>query len=334
MLTVISIIPAVKKHASYSALVGWAMVFITELLKIEVKEELPRTIALKAFPDILPKLIEHFSLQPAQLNDYKRQKTGFAIYRGVDHSMADREKVGKDSQNMADILCKCVALGLNTEVEKIVSKVLAEFHNASAEHFDIVVIGFLKRVLTALLSQKADLTDPRLRLLFQHGLAIYIDRFVKPEPERPTNWTRTARGCGCFHCIQLDEFLRSPNTQEFRCNSGVSPRKHLEMMLCRDAEDYNFETDKRHSPHTLIITKTTRNVQYTIDHAAWDRRGKTAVAGMKDLGVEPLKKLLGDQFDATMGLKWVRLGAHTSGSRPLNHMAQMAADDIEVITIE
>jgi hypothetical protein len=61
---------------------------------------------------------------------------------------------------------------------------------------------------------------------------------------------------------------------------------------------------------------------------------KLAVARMTELGVEPLKKLLGDQFDATFGLRWIRLGAHNSVARPSNRGAQVPADDIEVITID
>jgi hypothetical protein len=283
-------------------------------------------------------MVKHFSLSSVQRAGYKRQKMGPGMYSAMNHDMGVSEtveKLIKDSQNMADILCMCVALGLDSEADQIISKVLVETHNIPAEHYDVVVLGFLKKVLVHLSDQETDLTNPRFQLLFQHGLAIYIDRFVRPEPARPTNWTRTAQGCGCLHCKDLDKFLCSPNEQEFRCNNGVKPRQHLEKILShRDLGDFKFETDKRRSPHTLIITKTTRNGEYARAHEQWDQRGKAAVARMKALGVKTLKKLLGDQFDATIGLKWVMLGAHNSGSQRLNHIAQAAADDIEVITID
>jgi hypothetical protein len=335
VLTMASITHAVKKHASCAGLV---MVFMIELLKPSDESKIPQEAALKVFRDVLPDMVKHFSLGSIKPAGCKRQKTGLGMYYAMNHDRSVSEtveKLTKNSRNMADILCKCVALGLTSEADQIISKVLAETHNVPAEHYDMVVLGFLKKVLVHLSGQEADLTNPQFQLLFQHSLAIYIDHFVRPEPVRPTNWTRTARGCGCLQCKDLENFLRSPNEQEFRCNSGVKPRRHLETILSsQHPGDYIFETDKRRSPHTLIITKTTRNGEFTRDHADWDQRGKTAVARMKELGVEPLKKVMGDQFDATMGLKWVRLGEHNSGPRRLNHMAQTPADDIEVITID
>ena len=335
VLTIASITHAVKQHASCAGLV---MIFMIELLKSSNESKIPREAALKAFRDVLPDMVKYFSLGSIEHAGSKRQKTGFGMYYAMNHDRRISEmveKLNKDSQNMADILCKCVALGLTSEADQIISKVLAETHNIPAEHYDVVVLGFLKRVLVHLSDQEADLTNPRFQLLFQHSLAIYVDRFVRPEPTRPTNWTRTARGCGCLQCKDLEKFLRNPNEQEFRCNNGLQPRRHLETILSSQYPgDYIFETDKRRSPHTLIITKTTRNGEFTRDHADWDQRGETAVARMKELGVESLKKVMGDQFDATMGLKWVRLGAHISDHQRLIHTIQTSADDIEVITID
>jgi hypothetical protein len=122
--------------------------------------------------------------------------------------------------------------------------------------------------------------------------------------------------------------------QQFHCNNGLQARKHLEGILYHDKQDYIFETDKRRSPHTLIITKTRANPQFTREHTAWQSRWRAAQADMKKIGFEPLRKLLGDQYDATVNLKWLRFEARNPPSGLSNQMAQAPADDIEVIAIE
>jgi hypothetical protein len=331
LLNMASITSALKKHMRTSG--ELVMAFMKELMKTSDEFGPPPAAAVEAFREVLPDVVKNLSLRVVPPNGNKRQKMDSGMHHGMNYNRVPSESVGKlnkMSQNIADTLCQCVTLGLISEADQM----LSEIHKIPVEHIDEVVLVFLKRVHIQISKQEANLTNSRFQLLFQHSLAIYIDRFVKPEPAKPTNWTRPTRGCGCIHCKDLDAFLRSPNTQEFRCNSGVKPRAHLESMLIQDYGDFKFETDKRRSPHTLIITKTTLNGQYTKEHQAWDQRVKMAVARMTELGVEPLKKLLGDQFDATFGLKWIRLGAHNSVTRPLNRRAQVPVDDIEVITID
>lgn len=309
------------------------MVFSTELLKAVDEEKVSRNIATAAFRDILPDMIERFSLQLTESRANKRQKTN----SGMNHAVEGSETKGnliKDSQNMAIILCQCQTLGLTSEIDQIISKVLTEMDKVSLECFNTVILGFLKAVLKHLLKQGADLTEPRFQLLYQHGLTIYIDRYVQPEPIKSANWSRAPTTCDCFYCVNLNKFLCSPVEQQFRCNKGLQARKHLESIMYRDKADYIFETNKSRSPHTLIITKTIANSQFVRDHAAWKQRGKTAQQEMKELGHEPLRKLLGDQFDATLDLKCVKLGACSPRNGLLNHKAQAPADDIEIITIE
>lgn len=312
------------------------MVFVTELLKAGDDGRIPHDVALEAFRIILPDMVEHFSLRPTQSGGYKRVKTGCETYRSIlprnspCHAMPGDSL--KDSSNMAYVLCYCLTLGLIPAVDQIISKILVETHAAPVDLFDTVLLPIFKDVVSSLLEQGADLTEPRFRLLFQHGLAAYIDRYVQPEPTKPTDWTRSARGCGrCSDCRELDSFLRNPNLQIGRFSKLGKIRKHLEQQLYMDRDDYKFDTDKNGSPHTLVIKKTSRISQFGRDHDAWKQRGKWAIQNIQSMGIETLRKLLGDQFNAIISLKSVQKGA---GDLFSNRLAQEAADDIEVITID
>jgi hypothetical protein len=325
-------VPTIKRHAALSDLL---MAFIMELFKAVDDGQILCDIALKAFRYVLPDMIGHFSLQPAQPTGYKRAKTGPEIYQ----TMVDRASPGlslsgglfPDSLNLAFTLCKCLSLGLTSELDQIISKILTESHAVPVELFDQVILPFFKILVKFLVKQEAQLTEPRFRLLFQQGLAIYKDRYVMHEPTKPTDWTRSARGCGCNDCNELDSFLRSPILQTGRFSRVQKMRKHLEQRLSYDYKDYKFDTDKSKSPHTLVIKKTRNITQFTRDHDEWKRRGKWAIQNIQSMGVEPLRKLLGDQFDAMMELKWVQAGTR---SGLLNYMALEPVDDIEVITID
>jgi hypothetical protein len=131
------------------------MVFTIELLKASDEQKVSCDVATAAFRDILPDMIEHLSLRPAQSRGNKQQKMGY----GLAHTTTDSENieiVTKDSQNIADILCKCQALGLTSEVDQIISQVLVEIHNISIEHLNSAILGFLEKVLNHLLTQRAD----------------------------------------------------------------------------------------------------------------------------------------------------------------------------------
>jgi hypothetical protein len=296
---------------------------------------IPYDVALKAFRSVLPDMVEHFSLQLPQPAGYKRVKTGSELYQ----TMVDRASPGpsisggsfQESLNLAFLLCMCSKLDLTPELDQIISKILTESHTVSVELFDQVILPFFKILVKMLDKQEAHLTEPRFRLLFQQGLAIYQDRYVKPEPSKPTDWTRLARGCGCNDCNELDSFLCSPILRTGRFCRVQKTRKHLELRLSCDYNDYKFDTDRHGSPQTLVITKTRNVSQFTRDLDQWKIRGKWAIQNIKAMGVEPLRKLLGDQFDVIMGLKSVQKGARNG---LLNNMAQEPADDIEVITID
>jgi len=326
------LVPTLKKHAASS---GLLMAFIVELFKTADDGQIPCDVALEAFRFVLPDMVEHFSLQPPQPAGSKRVRTGSELYQ----TMIDRASPGsslsggsfQDSLNLAFVLCKCSKLGLTSELDQIISKVLTESHTVRVELFDQVILPFFKVFVKFLVKQEANLTEPRFRLLFQQGLAIYQDRYVKQAPTKPTDWARPAKGCGCNDCNELDSFLCSPILQTGRFTRVQKMRKHLEQRLSYDYEDYKLDTDRNGSPQTLVITKTKNVTQFKRDHHEWKKRGKWAIQNIQSMGVEPLTELLGDQFDVIMGLKSVQKGAR---SGLLNNMGQERADDIEVIAID
>lgn len=63
----------------------------------------------------------------------------------------------------------------------------------------------------------------------------------------------------------MNDFLKSPEQQQWHYMAGKSSREHVEAQL-RDPI-YSFETLKHRSPHTLVVTK--RGMNYDMALRAW-----------------------------------------------------------------
>lgn len=325
----------VKKYTSSSGLV---IVFLEELLKAGEEEQFPHDIMLNAFREVFPNMLKDFSLRHAQDNSYQRQKTGQEKRRVAEGQgspyLATSAKRSIENWKIASVLCKYLTLGLDSEFDQLISKILVETYAIPIGHYDEVLLPLLKVFLKILLEKEADLTKPRVRLLFQQGLAIYIDRYIRPEPRKPTDWTRYARECLCEYCVELNSFLLDPNMQQCRFTKNFGVRMHLQSQLSADEDDYKVETDMSSAAHTLVITKTSACSQYLRESIAWKSRSAAASQKIRSLGLGPLRELLGDQFDAIINLIWVKLGSGDQGDGRMSHTAQAPVEDPEVITIE
>ncbi|CAG8978430.1 hypothetical protein HYALB_00013248 [Hymenoscyphus albidus] len=294
------ILPAVKANIAHTPMV---IAFLTRLLKDDPKANLPEQVTRNIFRDVISDLAENFSLGSLEQKRVKPNK-GFVSY----YSMYSRpEKIvvevdSHNSENIAVLLCSCLDLGLLTELGQICRKIAAEAQTVNVDLFESVYIPFLKTLCVMLKDGSA---TPETQTLFQSVLSTYTHRWVKPEPEPPTNWIRPRVACRCGDCLGLNRFLQSPNEEVGKFPMAEKRRFHMTNVL-QSVGGYKLTTLTSGSPYTLEVTKTL--FQYEEAHEAWLDRCNTAKEQVLTMG-RNFRALLGDKFDAITLLKYWDLPA-------------------------
>lgn len=78
----------------------------------------------------------------------------------------------------------------------------------------------------------------------------------KPEP--PSDWRRSASvSCHCRYCTELNSFLADPDSETRRIRAREDLRLHLIDAIRRYACDVTHEVDRKGTPFSLVLTKTT-----------------------------------------------------------------------------
>ncbi|KAG5663343.1 hypothetical protein KAF25_001279 [Fusarium avenaceum] len=130
---------------------------------------------------------------------------------------------------------------------------------------------------------RRDFLEPLIKVLKTHNVPpipavqgffeiALRDIFHKPINTRLVHlpgWAHQERHCSrssnCGECRQMNDFLKSPEQQQWHYMAGKPSREHVEAQL-RDPV-YSFETLKHRSPHTLVVTK--RGTNYDMALLAW-----------------------------------------------------------------
>ncbi len=82
------------------------------------------------------------------------------------------------------------------------------------------------------------------------------------QPAPPAGWARPAEvACTCRYCAQLNAFLADPANEVGRIQAREDMRQHLIDMIDRHACDVNHALERKGSPYSLVLTKTTGSFQ-------------------------------------------------------------------------
>ena len=205
----------------------------------------------------------------------------------------------------------CLDLEMHAQVSSLLQRLQRESANVGLEYFDSLILPYLRNAVHLLKSKDIDLATIEYQAMFVNILTHYVDRFVKIEPAKPTDWTKQKHGCRkCGDCQELDAFLSSPVEKVKHFRMGQDRRKQLERQLPyyydRQPSDLMATTDRRGSPQTLIITKS--HSRYDQEHRAWATRKFQARSKIVEIASETdLKTLLVDEFEAIAHLGRVTL---------------------------
>ncbi|MCB9765997.1 MAG: 2OG-Fe(II) oxygenase [Alphaproteobacteria bacterium] len=97
----------------------------------------------------------------------------------------------------------------------------------------------------------------------------------------PSDWRREAApGCACEDCRALRGFLVDPAQETWRLKAAKDRRHHVEAEIRQRLYDVYGQTERRGSPHTLVLTKNQRSYERRVAQRAADRAALKALAAL------------------------------------------------------
>ena len=100
-----------------------------------------------------------------------------------------------------------------------------------------------------------------------------LEHATAREPTPPTDWARPANvDCKCQYCAQLNAFLADASHEVGRIPAREDVRQHLIGMIDRHQCDVKHAIERKGSPYSLVLTKTTGSFERAVKRFEDDRR--------------------------------------------------------------
>jgi hypothetical protein len=99
-----------------------------------------------------------------------------------------------------------------------------------------------------------------------------LERATARRPTPPTDWARPAAiGCKCEFCARLSAFLADPANEVGRIPAREDVRDHLTGIIRQYGCDVTAALERRGSPYSLLLTKTTGSYDRAVKRFEADR---------------------------------------------------------------
>ena len=167
------------------------------------------------------------------------------------------------------------------------------------------------RILSPILETlaKEDGADPTaeaspLLPLWLHTARFHLGRSSAP-PAGPSDWKLEGQqtDCQCDDCMTVNQFALDPDEQTLRLPRRKDLRQHLHNKIDRAEMEMTHETERKGSPHTLVLTKTRWGHEARLKEYQADLRRIAALAKMagkpsRPAEVQETQSLLCEALDA------------------------------------
>ena len=117
------------------------------------------------------------------------------------------------------------------------------------------------------------MVPPQLLLSWLASVRQKLEAATAREPAPPADWARPADvACTCQYCAQLKAFLADPANEVGRIPAREDIRQHLIGMIDRHQCDVRHALERKGSPYSLVLTKTTGSFERAVKRFEADRR--------------------------------------------------------------
>ena len=130
-----------------------AMAFLTGLFDAGVSGEITESITHTIFKDVISDMADQFSLQSLdQASGVSKRLITVSSWESRHLSQTGTVAAPDydNSKNIATLFCHCLSLGLETELEQIITKLVREMVNAPVSLFEVIYLPFLKALIDML----------------------------------------------------------------------------------------------------------------------------------------------------------------------------------------
>jgi hypothetical protein len=120
--------------------------------------------------------------------------------------------------------------------------------------------------------KRSDSLHPRI-VAWLAAVRRELEQATAEPPAPPADWSRPAAvDCNCRFCAQLTSFLADPASEVTRIAAPEAMRGHLISMIEKHRCDVKHALERRGSPYSLVLTKTTGSFQRAVQEFAINRR--------------------------------------------------------------
>ena len=167
------------------------------------------------------------------------------------------------------LLLKGLAVvGLNDELSRVLRFVQTSPHEFDLDRCQVPV---LKSLIPWAKKKLGEV--PVLLAYWLDSVRYQLESVTAREPTPPTDWARPADvDCDCRFCGQLKAFLADPASEVGRIPAAEDKRQHLISMIARHRCDVTNTLERKGSPYSLVLTKTSGSFDRAVKRFATDQK--------------------------------------------------------------
>ena len=209
-----------------------------------------------------------------------------------------------DANDIANLLDYCRTMQLTDEKRAIMDELVKSSKTVDPSGFGTLFIPLFVRLVELSRANNISLDENISKSCVQDVLTIYVQRYIGPEPAKPRDWAQACTGCRCGDCESLSRFMANPSEKVGRFAMAEKRRRHLENRL--RGTRCSLDTERRGSPHTLVVTKTLRKWHESLQ--GWKGRCEVATESFRTVGTQAMEQIFGEHYEDFTSFKAVKLG--------------------------
>jgi hypothetical protein len=182
-------------------------------------------------------------------------------------SREDRQSSASES-SLAYLLEALLAAGDDKDVTCVIQFVRRSPDEFRLEHCQVPTL----KTLVAWSQKRAGSLHPQIAAWLA-DVRRQLELATANAPTPPADWSRPAEvDCKCRFCAQLSTFLADPASEVTRIAAPETMRGHLIDKIDRHQCDVKHALERKGSPYSLVLTKTTGSFQRAVKEFATNRR--------------------------------------------------------------
>jgi len=192
----------------------------------------------------------------------------FCVPRPADPWRSVREEASVAEESLPLLLKALAATGRDAELARVIQFVESSPHDFNLDDCQVPSLQLL-----------VPWSQEQLGIVHRHLLTWLIsvrrklESATASQPTPPIDWTRPANvDCACQYCNQLKAFLADPVNEIGRIKAPEGGRQHLGSMIHQHQCDVKQALERKGSPYSLVLTKTTGSFERATERYEADRR--------------------------------------------------------------